>query len=81
MQERLEAAEIWLLRRMLSIMWLDRMSNEAVLRKANTSRELMKMTIVRQVRFLGHVNGKEKIEHLTLTRKFAGKNEREVDKG
>ena len=30
MQERLEAAEVWFLRRMLSISWLDRMMNEAV---------------------------------------------------
>ena len=40
--KRLEAAEIWFLRRMLSISWLDRMSNETVLRKADTRRELIK---------------------------------------
>ena len=58
MQERLEAAEIWFLRRTLGISWLDRMSNETVLRKADTRRELIKMINVRQMRFLSHVNRK-----------------------
>ena len=76
MQERLEAAEIWFLRRMLSISWLDRLSNETVLRKADTRRELMKMITVRQMRFLGHVNRKEKIEYLAMTGKIVGKRAR-----
>ena len=55
-QERLEVAEIWFLRRMLSISWLDRLSNEIVLRKADTRGELMKMITAGQMRFLGPVN-------------------------
>ena len=76
MQERLEAAEIWFLRRMLSISWLDQLSNETVLRKADTRRELMKMITVRQMRFLGQLNRKEKIEHLAMTGKIIGKQAR-----
>ena len=76
MQERLEAAEIWFLRRMLSISWLDRMTNDMVLRKAGTRRELIKMITMRQMRFLGHVNRKEKIEYLAMTGKIAGKRAR-----
>ena len=72
MQKRLEAAEIWFFRRMLGISWFDRLSNETVLRKADTRRELMKMITVRQMRFLGHVNRKEKIEYLAMTGKIAG---------
>ena len=56
------------------------MSNETVLRKADTRRELMTMITVRQMRFLGHVNRKEKIEYLAMTEKLQG-SEREVDKG
>ena len=73
MQERLEAAEIGFLRRTLGISWLDRMSNETVLRKADTRRELIKMITVRQMRFLSHVNRKEELEYLALTGKIAGK--------
>ena len=51
MQERIEATERWLLGRMLSISWLDIMTNEIVLRKADTRRELIKMITVRQMRF------------------------------
>ena len=76
MQERLEAAEVWFLRRMLSISWLDRMTNDMVLRKAGTRRELIKMITMRQMRFLGHVNRKEKIEYLAMTGKIAGKRAR-----
>ena len=76
MQERLEAAEIWFLRRMLGISWLDQISNETVLRKADTRRELIKMITVRQMKFLGHVNRKEEIEYLAMTGKIAGKRAR-----
>ena len=51
-----------------------------ILRKADTRIELMKMITVRQMKFLGHVNKKKKIEYLAMTRKLQG-NEREVDKG
>ena len=76
MQERLEAAEIWIFKRMLNISWMDRMTNDAILRKANTRRALMTMITTRQLRFLGHVNRKETIEYLTMTGKIEGKRAR-----
>ena len=76
MQERLEAAEIWFFKRMLNISWMDRMTNEAILRKANTRRALMTMITTRQLRFLGHVNRKETIEYLAMTGKIEGKRAR-----
>ena len=72
MQERPEAAEIWLPRTMLSISWLYRMHNETVLRKADTRRELMTMINARQTRFLGHFNRMDKIEHSAMTGKLQG---------
>ena len=57
---------------MLGISWLNRLSNETVLRKADTRGEVMKMITVRQLRFLGHFNRKEKIEYLAMTGKIAG---------
>ena len=50
---------------MLGISWLDQMSNETVLRKADRRRELIIMIAVTQMRFLGHVNRKKEIEYLT----------------
>ena len=37
MQARLEAAEMWFLRRMCKIKWKDRVTNKEALRKAGTS--------------------------------------------
>ena len=70
MQERLEAVEIWFLKRMLNISWMDRMTDEAILRKASTGRALMTMITTRQLRSLGHVNRKETIEYLAITGKI-----------
>ena len=61
---------------MLGKSWLDRLSNETVLRKADTRRELIKMITVRQMRFLSHVNRKEEIEYLAMTGKITGKRAR-----
>ena len=76
MQERLEAAEIWFFKRMPNISWRDRMTNEAILRKANTRRTLMTIITTRQLSFLGHVNRKETIEYLAMTAKIEGKRAR-----
>ena len=66
MQERLEAVEIWFLK-------MDRMTNEAILRNANTERALMNMITARKLRFLGHINRKEVIEYNAMTGKIEGK--------
>ena len=76
MQGCLEAAEVWFLRRMLSVSWMERMRNEAVLRKADAGRKLMIMITLRQIRFLGYVNGKETGEYLAMTGKIEGERAR-----
>ena len=55
MQERLQAVEMWFLRRMLRIPWVDRVTNEEVLGRAGTHRQLMRAIVTRQIRFLGHI--------------------------
>ena len=55
MQERLQAVEMWFLRRMLRILWVDRVTNEEVLGRARTHRQLMRTIVTRQIRFLGHI--------------------------
>ena len=55
MRRRLEAAEMWLLRRMLRIPWTARRTNQQVLQMARTSRSLLTTIRQRQLRYLGHV--------------------------
>ncbi|GFO45100.1 hypothetical protein PoB_007160500 [Plakobranchus ocellatus] len=74
-QNKLEATEMWFLRRMLRIPWTAKKTNERVLNEAN------KRTLVRTIRksqatFLGHVMRRGKLEHLVTTGKFEGKRSR-----
>ena len=72
MQEKLEATEMWFLRRMLRIPWADKITNVAVLRRAGTGRQLTKNILERQMKFLGHVMRKETLEELSVTGRIEG---------
>src|SRR3984893_15745544 len=72
MEERLKAAEMWFLRGMLRISYIDHVTNETVLIRANTARKLMKIIRRRQLEFLGHVMRKEGMEDLILNGKIQG---------
>ena len=64
MKKRLDALEMWFLRRMLRVSWRDHVTNDEVLRRAQTNRTLLRTIRARQMKFLGHVireNGLEKI--------------------
>ena len=76
MQARLEATEMWFLRRMMRIPWTKKVRNDTVLQRAGTTRELMRTIVTRQVRFLGHVLRKGQLEHLVLTGKVEGRRAR-----
>ena len=54
----------------MRISWKDHISNEEVLRIANTERSLIKNIRQRQISFLGHIMRIEKIEHLVVTGKI-----------
>ena len=69
LEEKLEAVEMWLLRRMMRISWVERVTNEQVLQRAGTKRELKKTIRQRQMKFLGHVMRQEQMENLCLTGK------------
>ena len=76
METRLQAAEMWFLRRVLWIKWTDKVSNEQLLQRADSSRELITTIATRQIRFLGHILRKEKQEELMLTGRIEGKRAR-----
>lgn len=54
-QQRLEAFEMWTLRRMLRISWTRRVTNEEVLHIAGASRSLFDTAQLRKLSFFGHI--------------------------
>ena len=75
-QKKLEAVEMWFLRRMMKISWMAKKSNDTVLKEAHTSRALVNKIRTRQTTFFGHVMRKEKLEHLITTGMMEGKRSR-----
>ena len=76
MAERLEATEMWFLRRMMRMYSLDRsehMTNATVVNMAGTQRSLLKKIQKRQLEFLGHIVRQENLEQLMVTGKIEGK--------
>ncbi|GFO49889.1 RNA-directed DNA polymerase from mobile element jockey [Plakobranchus ocellatus] len=75
-QNKLEATEMWFLRRMLRIPWTAKKTKERVLNEANKRRSLVRTIRKHQATFLGHVMRRGKLEHLVTTGKFEGKRSR-----
>ncbi|XP_071581636.1 uncharacterized protein [Temnothorax nylanderi] len=63
---RLETFEMWILRRMLRISWVDRVTNAEVWRRAGAQRELLITVKCRKIEYLGHVLRGEKYRLLQL---------------
>ena len=72
---------MWFLRRMLRIQWVEKLSNEKVLEKVRTKRELLNNIMGRQLRFIGHVlregGIKKRIADGEITGKKAGGRQRQ----
>ena len=71
-EKKIEAAEMWSIRRMLRISWTEKKPNVNVLREENVQRSLLKTIRKRQMEFLGHRG----LEFLSLTGKVEGKRDR-----
>jgi len=61
---------------MLHIALTDKVSNEEVLQRANTSRNLLKIIVNRPIRFIGHIVRKSQLEVIALTGMIEGKSAR-----
>ena len=72
MKDRLEAAEMWILRRMLRILWTARMTNIAVRERTGVRKEIVATIRERQLRFLGYILREDKHEKLALQGKIDG---------
>ena len=75
-EKKIEAAEMWFIRRMLRISWTEKETNVNVLREGNIQRSLLKTIRKRQMEFLGHVCRRRGLEFLSLTGKVEGKRDR-----
>ena len=73
MVKRIEAIEMWFLRRMFRIKWTDRKTNMEVMEMAEYSRSLEKKIRNRQAKFIGHVMRRKGLENLLTTGKLEGK--------
>ena len=65
--------EMWCFRRTQRILWMARKTNDDVLDQVNQNKSLLKNIKIRQYKFLGHINRKLKLEHLSLTGKIIEK--------
>lgn len=53
--QRIEAFEMWILRRLLKIPWVEHVTNQQVLQRANTDRQLLDIVKQRKTSYLGHI--------------------------
>ena len=70
---RLEALEMWFLRRMLRIPWTDKKKNVEILEEAGHKRNLVNTIRKRQAKFFGHVMRRGGLEKLAVSGKITGK--------
>ena len=75
-KKRLEATEMWFLRRMMRIPWVKKVTNERVLELAGTGRSLLTTIRKRQLQFIGHTIRKNGIGKLAIEGKINGKRAR-----
>ena len=71
MTKKLEAAEMWFYRRILRISYTKRITNEEVLSRMATTRNLIIMVRGRQMSFFGHVMRNK--ENFSISGKIEGK--------
>ena len=72
MHKRLQATEMWFLRRILRISWTEGITNKEVLSRAGVKRTLMATIRSRKMKFLGHVMRRNGTENLAITGKIEG---------
>ena len=72
-QQRLEAFKKWALRRMLRIGWIRHITNEEVLRLADTKRSLFQTVKQRKLSFFGHIMRHDSLQRNLIEGMVEGK--------
>ena len=75
-QRRLEAFEMWCYRRMMKIPWVDKISNEEVLKRAMARRKLWKQIQTRRDKMVGHILRHDSLLKTIIEGNIEGKNAR-----
>lgn len=75
LEDKIQAFEMWVFRRLLRISWRDRVRNEEVLERLNTERYLLLTIKKRKLLYFGHVmrNEKYRLLHLIMQGRIAGR--------
>ncbi len=55
-EKQIQAAEMWIYRRMLRISWKERRTNESVMLQLNTTRQLLGFVLRRKLSYFGHTH-------------------------
>ena len=64
---------MWMYRRIFRISYMDRISNEEVLRRANTKRTLLNLIRARKLKYCGHLIRANQLQRQLLDGKCEGK--------
>ena len=75
-ENKIEVFEMWCLRQMSNIKWKDRVTNEKVLEKLQTSRQLLKNIQKRKLRYFGHIKRKNNLLTTSMEGKVQGRRPR-----
>ena len=75
-ESKIEVFEMWCLRQMSNIKWKDRVTNEKVLEKLKTSRQLLKNIQKRKLRYFGHIKRKNNLLTTSMEGKVEGRRPR-----
>ena len=75
--ERVEAAEMCYIRRIMRISWTEKKPNDEVMAMAGYKRSLLKTIRKRQLQFFGHINRADGLEKLILSGRICGTKSRE----
>ena len=75
LEEKIEAFEMWVYRRLLRISWRDRVRNEDVLARLHTDKTLLTAIKTRKLEYFAHVmrNKKYHLLHLIIQGKIEGR--------
>jgi len=75
LEEKINAFEMWIYRRILKISWRDHVTNKDVLKRMNTERNLLYTVKERKLMYFGHVmrNEKYRLLHLIIQGRIEGR--------
>ena len=73
---KLQAFEMWVYRKLKRISWMDKITNEDVLKKVNAKRYVVPTIKLRKISYFGHMVRRDNIHRLLLEGKIEGKRPR-----